>query len=663
MSFSWHRNKFAILFLICCTVYSTESRYRDKERKRPEKSDRLYSQPAQPSTQEQINLCSRRRDMKLMCYCTPDDSAYMPVNKAECWIFQNGLHQNDTTWQRFYQQKKLRHLKFLVQNTGYLDYIPTKYLEMLTNLTTLSIEYSQIQVVKGYAFASLPNLELITLTNNLIEIIDKDAFANHIFLRELNLMRNQVTEMDRYAFRNLPVLQKLYLSWNNISNLHEEVFSEMGKLEDLSLEHNLISVLTGDMFKGLGNLKTLKLTHNNLNFIGDTVFAELWSLQELELDDNRIERISERALDGLNNLKTLNLRNNALKKLDNGLLRGTPALLSINLQENLLETLTYYNFQPIMDNLVNSTSELSVSDNNFICDCRLQWIFDLRNKTRNINLKESLEEIVCTLYDDKKNNMPQGLLNIDNNDVLMMNAIRGDRPAIGTGSSSIVQPGITKQHRQQYRRHHQQQQNQQSSLDLYPHQKQSHSALVAGIGGSSSSISSSGNEFGNRNRASAASSSSSLEQPGREYYVNEAPYVFDNDATNADDGIAGNPNIDDDHDDDDDDLNTDNAIGIHRSRQLQQPQQHQPVQHDARGVGRVVELLKLRAETLPCPEELSDPTELPLSRESIGMDVRGTHSASSCQSIFSHWSLLCVVLVWSAGGPLVGGTITLRFWS
>lgn len=583
-----------------------------------------------------------------MCYCTPDDSAYMPVNKAECWIFQNGLHQNDTTWQRFYQQKKLRHLKFLVQNTGYLDYIPTKYLEMLTNLTTLSIEYSQIQVVKGYAFASLPNLELITLTNNLIEIIDKDAFANHIFLRELNLMRNQVTEMDRYAFRNLPMLQKLYLSWNNISNLHEEVFSEMGKLEDLSLEHNLISVLTGDMFKGLGNLKTLKLTHNNLNFIGDTVFAELWSLQELELDDNRIERISERALDGLNNLKTLNLRNNALKKLDNGLLRGTPALLSINLQDNDLETLTYYNFQPIMDNLVNSTSELSVSDNNFICDCRLQWIFDLRNKTRNINLKESLEEIVCTLYDGKKTNM-----NIDNNDVLMKNAIRGN-----------IQPG-TKQHRQQYRRQNQQ------PLDLYPHQKQALVAGGGGVGGGSSlgSISGSGNEFGNRNRASAPSMDSN-----REFYVDEAPYVFDNDATDVDDGIGtglglaglGLGNFNDggvvvaNNDDDDIDLNTNNAIGIHRSRQLQQPQQHQPVvQHDARGVGRVVELLKLRVEALPCPEELSDPTELPLSRESIGMDVRGTHSASSCQSIFTHWSLVCV-LVWAVVG---GGTINVRFWS
>lgn len=74
-----------------------------------------------------------------------------------------------------------------------------------------------------------------------------------------------------------------------------------------------------------------------------------------------LQRISERALDGLNTLKTLNLRRNLLKKLDSGIFRGTPALLSINLQDNPLETLTYFSFQPIMDNLVNSTSELLLS--------------------------------------------------------------------------------------------------------------------------------------------------------------------------------------------------------------------------------------------------------------------------------------------------------------
>ncbi|XP_030566904.1 connectin [Drosophila novamexicana] len=428
---------FGILLLSCCLVAPGEARSRDKEerRSRGRGSNAGASASASAVTSnsnagggyytsssaygssssgvgaltgatgyngpmDSTGFCMRRRDMKLMCYCTPDEN-HMPVQKAECWVFSEGLHQNDTTWTRFYQQKRLRELKFVIQNNARLDYIPTMIIEPLKNLSSIVIEYSQVEIVKSYAFANLPFLERIILNNNHIMALDQDAFANHIRLRELNLEQNQIFEMDRYAFRNLPLCERLFLNNNNISTLHEGLFADMARLTYLNLAHNQINVLTSEIFRGLGNLNLLKLTHNNLNFIGDTVFAELWSLSELELDDNRIERISERALDGLNNLKTLNLRNNLLKKIDNGLLRGTPALLSINVQANKLETLTFYTFQPIMDNLVNSTSELLVSDNKFICDCRLQWIFELKNRTRHLQLRDSLEDIICTLQDPK----------------------------------------------------------------------------------------------------------------------------------------------------------------------------------------------------------------------------------------------------------------------
>ncbi|XP_037948892.1 connectin [Teleopsis dalmanni] len=372
-----NRHPLAILLLLtcCCALISTiESRSRDKESRR-NRPDRVYSSTSASSghysssyvsatanvPKDTTGFCTRRRDMKLMCYCTPDEN-YVPVLKAECWVFSDALLQNDTTWTRFEQQKHLRDLKFVIQNHGRLDYIPTAILEPLKNLTGITIEYAQVEVIKSYALANLQYLERIILPNNHIVALDHDAFANHIRLQELNLEHNQIYEIDRYAFRNLPLCERLFLNNNNISSLHEGLFAEMARLVHLNLAHNQISVLTSEIFKGLGNLNVLKLTHNNLNFIGDTVFAELWSLAELELDDNRIERISERALDGLNNLKTLNLRNNLLKKIDNGLLRGTPALLSINVQNNDLETLTFYTFQPIMDNLVNSTSELLVSD-------------------------------------------------------------------------------------------------------------------------------------------------------------------------------------------------------------------------------------------------------------------------------------------------------------
>lgn len=36
-------------------------------------------------------------------------------------------------------------------------------------------------------------------------------------------------------------------------------------------------------------------------------------------------------------------------------------------------------------------------ENRFICECRLRWIFDLHNQTKNRELKQSLERITCTL--------------------------------------------------------------------------------------------------------------------------------------------------------------------------------------------------------------------------------------------------------------------------
>lgn len=74
-----------------------------------------------------------------------------------------------------------------------------------------------------------------------------------------------------------------------------------------------------------------------------------------------LQRLSERAFDGLNNLRSLNLKNNKLTALEGGVFTGVPALTNLNLNNNFLETLTYNNILPLMDNLVNHTTVLSVS--------------------------------------------------------------------------------------------------------------------------------------------------------------------------------------------------------------------------------------------------------------------------------------------------------------
>jgi hypothetical protein len=59
---------------------------------------------------------------------------------------------------------------------------------------------------------------------------------------------------------------------------------------------------------------------------------------------------------------------------------------------------------------------LSLPDNEFICDCRLAWIFDLRNRTQNFELKYSLEEIECSMK--TKERLAGVRVKVNPNDVL-----------------------------------------------------------------------------------------------------------------------------------------------------------------------------------------------------------------------------------------------------
>lgn len=73
-----------------------------------------------------------------------------------------------------------------------------------------------------------------------------------------------------------------------------------------------------------------------------------------------------------------------------------------------------------------------IADNKFICDCRLQWIFELKNRTRHLQLRDSLEELICTLQEPKLSHfvdpVPSHILDILN---------VGGFTAIGSNSASM----------------------------------------------------------------------------------------------------------------------------------------------------------------------------------------------------------------------------------
>ncbi|XP_039453246.1 connectin-like [Culex pipiens pallens] len=416
MTSKFYRHAALVLLLLCIVTSPTESRYRDKDPKKA-KSAQLnviggHSSSASSntlhgmSTPPLMNLCSGDREMKLVCHCSPDDE-HVKAQKANCWIFSKDLPRKDPNWLAFQTQTMLEQLKITVQKIGNLTYIPSDVIVTLKNLKMLTVEYGQIPDLLNYAFGNMTDLRNITLHKNQIRIVHPFAFANHPFLEEINLERNELIELDKEALINLPQLKKLNLDFNNLTMLHDDVFVDLTNLDELKLESNQVSVLTREIFKGLGNLRLLNMKSNSISYIGDTVFAELWSLQELDLSSNHIEKLSARAFDGLNNLRRLNLEQNRLARLERGIFTGVPAILRLNLNSNLLQTITYNNFLPLMDNLVNSTVELLLKENKLICDCRLAWLFDLANTTKNDNLRHTLRQLEC-LYELKADNRGAG---------------------------------------------------------------------------------------------------------------------------------------------------------------------------------------------------------------------------------------------------------------
>lgn len=74
----------------------------------------------------------------------------------------------------------------------------------------------------------------------------------------------------------------------------------------------------------------------------------------------------------------------------------------------------------------------------------------------------------------------------------------------------------------------------------------------------------------------------------------------------------------------------------------------EPEYYDDEPDGKTVRLMQLKPSNLTCPEEMSDPTELPLSRESIGFDmswVKVVASSRSSSSLPVSISFLLLLLI------------------
>ncbi|CAH2245265.1 connectin-like [Pararge aegeria] len=341
-----------------------------------------------------INVCDIvDRRSKVHCYC--DNNKPKLATRADCWIFGGGLTEDDPIWPSFTSQSEIEHLMFNVRTDDALTFVPAKAIVRLDRLKHLSIQFGTIKTIYPYAFTNSSTIRQLVLKSNKIANLEKHSFAQMMMLSNLSLDDNQISELKMDVFFNLPNLHILHLSNNNVSLIHEGCFKHLNNLIELKLDNNYISVIIREMLAGLENLSRLNLRNNKLEMIGNLAFTELWGLKELMLDNNAIEFISERAFGGLTQLRKLTLSGNKLTTFYEYILEDIRSLVMLDLRDNLLTTISYETIRPVVENDKSLSSVVYLDGNPLSCNCRLSWIYVLRNETQDNTMKHALEKISC----------------------------------------------------------------------------------------------------------------------------------------------------------------------------------------------------------------------------------------------------------------------------
>ncbi|XP_022826792.1 connectin-like [Spodoptera litura] len=350
--------------------------------------ERLYYSPVF------INVCDIvDRRSKVHCYC--DSNKPKMATRADCWVFSGGITEEDLIWPSFSSQSEIEHLMFNVRSDDALTFIPAKAIVRLDKLKHLSIQFGTIKRIPPYAFTNSSTVRQIVLKSNKIATLEKHSFSQMMMLSNLSLDENQISELKRDVFFGLPNLHVLHLSNNNLSLIHEGCFKHLNNLIELNLDYNYISVVTREMLEGLENLSRLNLRNNKLTMVGNLAFSELWGLKELMLDNNALEYISERAFGGLTQLRKLTLSGNKLTKFYEDILDDIRSLVILDLRYNMLEAISYETVRPVVENDKSASTAVYLEGNPLNCNCRLSWIYALRNETRDNTLRQALEKVSC----------------------------------------------------------------------------------------------------------------------------------------------------------------------------------------------------------------------------------------------------------------------------
>ncbi|XP_053956172.1 connectin-like [Anastrepha ludens] len=300
-----------------------------------------------------------------------------------------------------------------------------------------------------------------------------------------------------------------------------------------------------------------------------------------------------------------------------------------------------------------SMCESSESENNFVCDCRLRWIFELKNRTRFMQLRDMLEDFVCTLHDPKISNFIEPIPN----HILDLLNIGSSYNGENLGGSNIGRKRFSKSRQSGTQRkvsgsgsngqHFEQMQLTADNVEA----GESNAAAIASIPENSAHILTlSKRSIAAKEEVVAAASSQSEMYNDAILAASDIPIVataniigekkkksissvnLRDDYYDETTGVGGNPAQQ---------VELGDGLDAFKQNALYNQQTNDVIgmtssntEHTAsikpQPLGIKVRLFTLKPEYLPCHDELSDPTELPLSRDL--MDVRSNQAQSNMSS-------------------------------
>jgi hypothetical protein len=134
------------------------------------------------------------------------------------------------------EKKATNHVAF--SNIGKVAHLPTEICQEFPKLVKLSIEWSNIPLLKKDLFKpACKKVRELLLSNNGIKIIEEEAFKHLTKLIVIKLDHNKIRSVDQKLFQYNLKLEEIDLSHNYISLIDPKTFDNLNRLKAVNLQH------------------------------------------------------------------------------------------------------------------------------------------------------------------------------------------------------------------------------------------------------------------------------------------------------------------------------------------------------------------------------------------------------------------------------------------